>query len=335
MAVSILTYVLTKNIIYSLLLIIPIILTIIFYLYKSNKLKEEIKRREEKIIREKNELEYKISNELRARIDSVKNAIEIIQNNNDMQDEEIGKINNIINYDLETKKIQVKNKYMSEIDENDLNILFNCIDYNQVIENINEQIRAKELKLNTLEINKDSTEKNVEELLNLKELLDIEQENMLELIKKNDKINMARHYLQIAYEKMKNSVAPKFTANLSENINKISNGKYNKVTVNDEEGIIVELPSGEYVSAEKLSGGTIEQLYLSLRLSMAKEISDENMPIILDEAFAYYDDHRLENTLKFLINNFENNQIILFTCTDRERNILNNMGQEYNYICLD
>ena len=335
LAVSILTYVLTKNIIYSLLLIIPIILTIIFYLYKSNKLKEEIKRREEKIIREKNELEYKISNELRARIDSVKNAIEIIQNNNDMQDEEIGKINNIINYDLETKKIQVKNKYMSEIDENDLNILFNCIDYNQVIENINEQIRAKELKLNTLEINKDSTEKNVEELLNLKELLDIEQENMLELIKKNDKINMARHYLQIAYEKMKNSVAPKFTANLSENINKISNGKYNKVTVNDEEGIIVELPSGEYVSAEKLSGGTIEQLYLSLRLSMAKEISDENMPIILDEAFAYYDDHRLENTLKFLINNFENNQIILFTCTDRERNILNNMGQEYNYICLD
>ena len=59
------------------------------------------------------------------------------------------------------------------------------------------------------------------------------------------------------------------------------------------------------MSAEKLSGGTIEQLYLSLRLSMAKEISDENMPIILDEAFAYYDDERLKNTLEFLSNKFK------------------------------
>ena len=135
--------------------------------------------------------------------------------------------------------------------------------------------------------------------------------------------------------KMKNNVTPKFTANLSSNIEKISNGKYNKVSVNDEKGMIVEIPSGEYVSAEKLSAGTIEQLYLSLRLSMVKEISEETMPIILDEAFAYYDDERLENTLKFIAETFSGNQILLFTCSHREEEILNRIDKEYQLIELN
>lgn len=186
-----------------------------------------------------------------------------------------------------------------------------------------------------MQLNKENIIENLDDLVNIEELLEIERQNYEELKEKNDKINMARILLGKAYEKMKNSVTPKFTSNLSENIMEISNGKYKKVTVNDEEGIIVELPSGEYVSAEKLSIGTIEQLYLSLRLSMAKDISDENMPIILDEVFAYYDDERLENTLKFLIDNFKENQIILFTCTNREKEIFDRKNINYNYIELN
>lgn len=98
---------------------------------------------------------------------------------------------------------------------------------------------------------------------------------------------------------MKNNITPKFTENLSYNISKISKGKYNKVTINDEKGLIVENEYGEYIPAELLSVGTIDQLYLSLRLSMIDDMTNETMPIILDEAFAYYDDDRLENILKF------------------------------------
>ena len=133
---------------------------------------------------------------------------------------------------------------------------------------------------------------------------------------------------------MKNNVTPKFTKNLSETINKISNGKYNKVTVNDEIGLMVELENGEYVSADRLSIGTIDELYLSLRLSMAEEISEETMPIILDEAFAYFDDYRLENALKFLIEELKENQIILFTCTKKEKKILEKLNIKYNLVEL-
>lgn len=67
---------------------------------------------------------------------------------------------------------------------------------------------------------------------------------------------------------------------------------------------------------------------------MAKELSSETMPIILDEAFAYYDEERLENILNYLHTEFTNHQIIIFTCTNREREILDKLNIEYQKIEL-
>ena len=47
---------------------------------------------------------------------------------------------------------------------------------------------------------------------------------------------------------------------------------------------------------------------------MVDDLSEEKMPIILDEAFAYYDDERLENILKFITNKFSEHQIIILKC---------------------
>ena len=56
------------------------------------------------------------------------------------------------------------------------------------------------------------------------------------------------------------------------------------------------------------------------------------MPIILDEAFAYFDNQRLENILEFINNNLTENQVIIFTCSNREKDILNKKNIKYNYI---
>ena len=133
---------------------------------------------------------------------------------------------------------------------------------------------------------------------------------------------------------MKENITPKFTKNLSENINKITNGKYKNVKFNDEQGLIIEIENGNYISAENLSVGTIEQLYLSLRLALIDEISEETLPIILDETFAYFDKTRLKNILKCLNEQVKNRQILIFTCTNREKEILEKLKVEYNLIKL-
>lgn len=133
---------------------------------------------------------------------------------------------------------------------------------------------------------------------------------------------------------MKNSITPKFTNNLSSIIEKISNGKYKNVQLDEEKGMVIEVENGNYMPAKNLSVGTLDQLYLSLRLGAGLEISQENLPIILDETFAYWDNTRLENILKYLNQEFQDRQIILFTCTNREKEILDRLHADYNRISL-
>lgn len=234
--------------------------------------------------------------------------------------------------DIEKEKL--KNTYRTKVDIYEINKLINADDINAKIEEIQNQINDKKLELHRIELNKNNIMPQLEDLAQIEEELVSTEEEYDGLMKKNNSINIAKEALEEAYEKMKSTVTPMFTNSLSENIAKISNNKYNRVAINDENGMMVELASGEYVPAERLSLGTIDQLYLSLRLSMNTEVSDENMPVILDEAFAYYDDDRLENILKFLADNYRDKQIIILTCTNREEQIYNKLGYEFNKVRL-
>ena len=166
------------------------------------------------------------------------------------------------------------------------------------------------------------------------ELQDAEDERD-ELISLNNSYNIAKECLERAYTQVKENISPKFTENLCDIISKISNDRYQKIVFSDTDGLRVEIPNGSYMPVSRLSVGTIDQLYISLRLSALNEISEEKMPIILDEAFAYFDDDRLANMIRYLKNNFEQNQIIIFTCSRREIEILNKLNLEYNVINLE
>ena len=158
-------------------------------------------------------------------------------------------------------------------------------------------------------------------------------EQKKELEELNKIINLAKETLEESYDEIKKNITPKFTKELSNNIEMISDGKYKKANFNSDTGLTIEAESGEYIECNKLSIGTIDQLYLSLRLSATKEITEETIPIILDESFAYFDNQRLENVIKYLDSNY-NNQIIIFTCTNREKEILDKLNIEYNLVNL-
>ena len=52
----------------------------------------------------------------------------------------------------------------------------------------------------------------------------------------------------------------------------------------------------------------------------------------MDESFAYYDNDRLKNILKYLSESLKDRQSIIFTCTNREKDILENEEIKFNYI---
>ena len=232
------------------------------------------------------------------------------------------------------EKIDLKERFKEVLESSKIDNFLSIENVDLELEKYLNKLNDRKLEVHRIDLSKQNIMPQLDTLVKIEENLEKTEEEFAELIKRNNAINLAREALESAYEKMKSSVTPKFTENLSNNIKSISNGKYKKVSINDENGLMVELPSGEYVPADKLSLGTIDQLYLSLRLSMCEDVSNENMPLILDEAFAFYDDERLENIIKFLIDNYVEKQIIILTCTSREKEILNKLRYEYNEIVL-
>lgn len=247
--------------------------------------------------------------------------------------EELNKLKNNFNLKINLEKEKIRNNYLSKLEKNKINNFLNLNNLENInfeIENIQKNINDKKLKLHSLDLDKKNIEPQLDNLSKIEEELVDNNRKMLTFKNLNLSMNLAKEILSDAYEEMKNTVTPKFTENLSMNISKITGGKYNKAMFNETEGLIVELENSDYVPANRMSVGTIDQLYLSLRLSMIDEMSEERVPILLDEAFAFYDDERLKNILLYLNSEFENRQIIIFTCTNREKGILDKLNINYN-----
>ena len=324
--INILQFIFIKNnyFKYIFLLTLPtfLIFSIIFLKNKKNKLK--IKEKNKKIEEEK----------INSEINNLNNQIILLEKNNIELENEINKIKNKFNLKIDLEKEKIKNKYFSKIEKYKLEEKNTLEIINFKIENLQNEINHKKIELHTLDLDKQNMEPKLNNLSKIEEKLVNHKEEMSTLERLNQSMNLAKEVLEQAYEKMRTSVTPKFTQNLSETISHITNGKYTNVVFHNEEGLIVEMENGNYEPVAKLSVGAIDQLYLSLRLSMVEELSEEKMPIILDEAFAYYDEQRLENIFDYIKERFKYHQIIIFTCTDREKNIMDKLNIDYNLINL-
>ena len=155
----------------------------------------------------------------------------------------------------------------------------------------------------------------------VEELEELKQERE-KLLNYNDTIEIAKEILKESYDELKNNVGPEFDKKLSYIVKKITNGKYDDVYIDINHNIKMKTEHGEYVNLERFSTGTIEQVNLALRLAYIDTISKESLPIILDEAFAFYDDERLANIMRFLSEEYINRQVIIFTCSNREKKII-------------
>lgn len=345
------------TIVFGILALIDIILLITKKIKVNKIIKEENKlsetKKKEHIRDLEEEKEYilkeidKISKELK---EEEANQKEIASKNSMLQGQIIllEKTNTSLENELNSikeklEKLQSSNEeellaqYNGKMDREKLLQIINSTDIEPQLKNVETQINNEKIKLKGLEIEENTVIPQIDAMVELEETLQAKKEEYNNLKNQEDIINITIENLEQAYEEMKTTITPKFTENLSKNIEEISNGKYSKVTINDESGMVVENNRGEYINANNLSTGTIDQLYLSLRLSMIEDLSKESLPIILDETFAYFDNTRLENAIKYLIKltqgeNIKNHQVIIFTCTNREKEILEKLDFKYNLV---
>ena len=119
---------------------------------------------------------------------------------------------------------------------------------------------------------------------------------------------------------------------MSELLSALTEGRYTSVSVDGD--LNLGLYSGNtYVPLYQASRGTLEQVYLALRLAAAELLCpEEELPLLLDEVFAMYDDRRLGRALKILAD--QGRQVLLFTCQSREEQILKQLSIPYHKVQL-
>lgn len=113
---------------------------------------------------------------------------------------------------------------------------------------------------------------------------------------------------------------------------RMTGGRYDRVSVTAEGKLQIHT-DGMELPPEALSRGALEQIYVALRLAAGEMLTkEEPLPVFLDETFSMFDDRRLEQALAALAQKKE--QIFIFTCQQREIEILEKLGITYHKIVL-
>ncbi|NTW70871.1 MAG: AAA family ATPase [Eubacteriaceae bacterium] len=197
-------------------------------------------------------------------------------------------------------------------------------------EEIRELCRKADILQGTILNTENSTRKPGDILSDLEYKLSIREK----LTHKMNALNLAMEKINSISEEIHSEIAPDLNKSMSKVLKGIT-GKYDEVKVSKNMEIRVEDPVTEIMlNGQKLSNGTIDQLYLSLRLGIIDLLNLKEMPLIFDEAFLQYDDERLKNTLLCIQELSKERQIIIFTSQKRESRFFKELGIKTNEILL-
>lgn len=242
-----------------------------------------------------------------------------------------------------------KEKYEEQIRKvkEELKVISKDTDLNEVIlspkaytkEKISEEIKKEKDILNRLEkINVDVNRinKNKDEIKAKIIILEEECENLVPYVSEvNENIKTMEEYhieiqaldlasstLKDIMEEMREEYLPRVSKKLSSFMEMMTKGEHGKFFLKEDFTLDVD-NDGFTKSHRFMSKGTLDLLWLGLRITLCDIITDGKVyPLILDDTFLHIDDKRLKRVLSYLKDISEEYQIIIFTCHNREKIIL-------------
>ena len=132
----------------------------------------------------------------------------------------------------------------------------------------------------------------------------------------------AQQALDQAQAQLQRRFAPQITAHARDILGRLTAQRYARLQMDRELNLLSGTAEETTLhSAQWRSDGTADQLYLALRLAVAKALTPD-IPLILDDALVRFDDTRLKAALEILKEEARHKQILLFTCQSREKNML-------------
>ncbi len=131
-------------------------------------------------------------------------------------------------------------------------------------------------------------------------------------------LELAQKTLSDASDQLQRRFAPRITEQARQLFAALTEGRYDRLQL--QQDLTVNAAADQDTTVRSIqwrSEGTVDQLYLALRLAVAKELTPE-APLVLDDALVRFDDQRHAAAMEILREEAEQKQILLFTCQTRE-----------------
>lgn len=244
---------------------------------------------------------------------------------------------------LDELREKFKNSATEESVNNRIRELNRAIEFHlngKKFEDLNREVVSTDFDFETLrkekrevELNISKNEINIQNLdLNLNRIQEIEGE-IEELRSSMEDLNFEREALELSKATLlrvmlenKEDNLPKIIEKTSLYFREITEDKYEYVMIDDDLKLSVKSRDlGITIDEKNLSTGTIGQLYLSFRLALIEIISEEKIPLIMDDALLTFDDRRARTTMKLLRKISEDRQVLYFTSSTRDLKVADEM----------
>ena len=132
-----------------------------------------------------------------------------------------------------------------------------------------------------------------------------------------DALSLAIERIQRLSGAIYRETGEEFSRRVSRLLVQMTGGRYSSISLDDRMDVNINTPD-RLLKISQVSFGTMNQIYFALRIAAGELLSGgKDLPILLDEPFAMYDDERLKAALTFLAGS--GRQTLLFTCQSREK----------------
>ncbi|MHB8065625.1 MAG: ATP-binding protein, partial [Ruminiclostridium sp.] len=209
-----------------------------------------------------------------------------------------------------------------------------CLRITELKEFLTAQLQQKKLEnaLVEADIKKKSDNFQKDELIE-EEITRLSQQKE-QLEQRGQALSIAIKTLEEATNDVQKRYIPIMNKVFSSTFSGLTAQKYTDIRAGEDLNIMLSDPNAELVvPVSMLSNGTIDQMYLALRIAISETVleSNESLPFIMDEPFAQYDDERTDNAIRCIYNISKKQQVIVFTCKQREVDLIS--GQYPCKIC--
>ncbi len=190
---------------------------------------------------------------------------------------------------------------------------------------IEQRLEAIDEKVRELEKERTAKEKDVEHLLEQRTVGEIESElahverRLDEVRTKRDRRMLLAQLIRKADADFRRKHQPDVIQRASSYLSTVTRGRYERLALDEHEDQLMVYEAGKgfgHPVRPPLSQGTLDQIYLSLRLAIIDHLDAdrERLPVFLDEVFVNWDRGRRYAAFDILSEMAEERQLFLFTC---------------------